>query len=319
MTYQSYNEMRSDVTNLWLTEKYQEALDILMKEAPAYPDRHHDTLYYAMCLNSRLGNVDAAVEHLREAIEEVGHWYGLSQLLETDDDLTNIWGNAEFQRLRDVSLARCKEAEDNAKPLRLIEQPAATDQPLPLVLALHGNTGNAETTLGRWKPIVDDGYLLVSLQSTQLSGPNAYVWNDFEKAKGELIEHLSVLASEFNIDRERVVIGGFSMGGGFGLWAALNDVILVKGYLGIGPYIAEPKGLKPQIEAKANSDFRAYILVGDQDVGCLPGSEATKDLMVNAGIPCKYELREGLAHEMPNDFGESAKRALNFIFAKETV
>jgi predicted esterase len=311
--------MRSDVVTLWQSDKFAEAFDILRKEAPAYPDRHHDTLYFSMCLNSRMGNVDAAVEYFREAIEDVGHWYGESQLLESDDDLTNIWDHAEFQRLRSISLARCADAETAAKPLRLIEMPSQTDGALPLVLALHGNTGNAETTFGRWQPIVEDGYLLVALQSTQLSGPNAFVWNDFQKAKDELIEHYAALTSEYNIDTDRVVIGGFSMGGGFALWAAIHDVIPVSGYIGIGPYIADPESWQSRVGEKKNSGFRSYILVGDQDVGCLPGSQQTKKFMDDAGVACEFELREGLAHEVPSDFGETAKRALHFVLNQQTV
>lgn len=319
MSYKDYNEMRSVVTTLWLSEKYAEAFEILSKEAPAYPDRHHDTLYYSMCLKSRMGKVNEAVEYLREAIEDVGHWYGLSQLLETDEDLSNIWDNAEFQRLRTISLERGAEAEAHAKPLHLVETPANMDGKLPLVFALHGNTGNAETTLGRWKPIVEDGYLLVALQSTQLSGPNAYVWNDFEKAKVELIDHYAALTAEYNIDTESVVIGGFSMGGGFALWAALNDVIPIKGYLGLGPYIGDPESLLDKIQAKQGTGFRATFFIGDQDVGCLPGTQQTKQYFEDAGIPYEFELREGLAHDVPADFGDIAKRALKFILEKETV
>jgi predicted esterase len=193
------------------------------------------------------------------------------------------------------------------------------DGALPLVLALHGNTGNAETTFGRWKPVVEDGYLLVALQSTQLSGPNAFVWNDFQKAKDELIAHFGAITSEYNIDKERVVIGGFSMGGGFALWAAINDVIPVSGYIGIGPYISDPETWQAKIEAKQNTGFRAFILIGDQDVGCLPGTMQTKQYLDAAGIPNEFELREGLAHNVPDDFGESAKRALKFIHTKQTV
>lgn len=313
MTYKTYNEMRNDMFMLYQAERFQDALDLLLKESPRFSDRYHDTLYYAMCLNGRLGKQVEAIRYFREAIEQIGHWYGPQQLLETDDDLKLIWDQSEFQRLRTLSLERYDKARKETKPEREMVMPEKTSGPLPLVIALHGNTGNAATSLDRWRPVVEDGYLLASIRSSQIVAPNSYVWNDFDIAKQELATHYSEIRDEYSIDTKRVVIGGFSMGGGFALWSVINDIIPATGFIGMGPYIAEPDAWYPLIDGKKGSNLRGFILIGDQDTGCLPGAQQIKDKMDKVGLPCEFELREGLGHDVPNDFGDVAKRALKFI------
>src|SRR5215469_1091572 len=128
-------------------------------------------------------------------------------------------------------LTGCLAIQASARPELFVRQPVGQAETLlPLLIGLHGNGDNATNTLESWSGITDHNWLLAIPQSSQLEQPGAYVWDDRERGESEIREHLVQLTREHAIDSGRVVLGGFSMGGGQAIWMALHQSIKTPGF-----------------------------------------------------------------------------------------
>ncbi len=129
-----------------------------------------------------------ALQLIQESLE-AGFWWSAAYL-KSDDDLKSVQDLPEFNQLVEVSEAKYQAAQASAKPLALpLPLPAESAQPLPLLLALHGNGGNAQRARPYWESAVEQGWLTILLQSSQISNPDAYVWDDLEKGAEEIKAH----------------------------------------------------------------------------------------------------------------------------------
>jgi predicted esterase len=157
--------------------------------------------------------------------------------------------------------------------------------------------------------------LLAVPQSSQIVASEAYVWDDREKGINEIREHLAKLSSEHTIDPERVVLGGFSKGGGQAILIALHQSIKTRGFIALGPYLLpdELETLSARLETQKPAGLRGYILVGEEDHDCLEVSRKVAELLNAHNVPCELELRPGLDHSYPEDFAAAVSKGLAFI------
>ena len=103
------------------------------------------------------------------------------------------------------------------------------------------------------------GWLLASAQSSRVP-QNRYVWNNQERALAELKQHYQKLSSERELDEEKIVLVGFSMGGETALRAALLQTIPAKAFILLGPggpTIDAPEEFLPLIEGAKGLGLRA--------------------------------------------------------------
>ena len=183
----------------------------------------------------------------------------------------------------------------------------------PLLMVLHGNGSNGHAEVGSWSGQASKGWLLAHPQSSQLIGDDVYVWDDWEKAAQEVREHYAVLVEKYAIDPEKVILGGFSMGGGLAIWLTLSRAIKARGFVVLGPYLRDIEALMPLLETARTDGLRGYIIVGEQDNIGLEISRKVADLLRSHGIPCELEIRPGLKHTYPADFGQSLAKGIAFV------
>jgi dienelactone hydrolase len=181
---------------------------------------------------------------------------------------------------------------------------------------MHGNNSNSEASVDSWRSAANRGWLLTLPQSSQLGDFDAYVWNDRERAIAEVREHDATIRREYEVDPARVVVGGFSMGGGLAAWLAASGTIDVQGFIAVGPYLEDAGQLRPLIEARRDRKLRGYIVVGDQDDPCYQISKEITALLRSHEIACELEVHPGLGHAFPPAFESSLAKALDFILHK---
>lgn len=115
---------------------YRFLLDAYEREPESYGPQ---TLYFLSCLAGGSDRPAEALDWLRKSIAGHGWWYR-PEVLE-DDDLAPLKDDPDFCTLRSVSDARYAAAAAQARPRLSWERKTAEG----LLLAVHGNTQNAQT------------------------------------------------------------------------------------------------------------------------------------------------------------------------------
>jgi predicted esterase len=312
MSGHDYAALRRDLTARYGRQEYGQALALLQQYPELFPQRGL-MYHWKMCLAARANDPDLALLAFKEALA-AGYSYPAA-LIREDDDLASLQGIPAYEELATLSLRRFAEVESETRPELLILPPAKTgsDQ-LPLLLGLHGNAQNARLAANDWQSILEQGWLLACVQSSQLLLSDAYAWNDLDRGTTDVQRLYQLLNTKDRIDPGRTVLGGFSAGGGLAIHLAVTGAIKARGFLVVGPYLRDLERLKPYLDTAAASGLRGYIVMGLQEPP--EGQEIIRNisaLLNSHGIPCEIEEHPEIAHAFPADFGRSIEKALALL------
>lgn len=143
--------------------------------------------------------------------------------------------------------------------------------------------------------------------------PGSDEWNFLE-----IQEHYAEINRTYHIDAERIILAGFSMGGGLAIEMTLGGHLPSSGFVVVAPYIPY-KYIDPQSNYADFVKFRGqrgYCIVGEQDEFAAEGASALETRLPGAGISFHVESHPGLEHDYPKNFEQSLKRGIQFITAK---
>ena len=129
----------------------------------------------------------------------------------------------------------------DASPEGLVYVPAGyrAEQPVPLVVMLHGARGDAKQSLGLLQKLADArGLLLVAPKSRGLTWD--LLLEDFGPDVAALDQALAWTFLRYRVDPERVAIGGFSDGASYALSLGLTNGDLFTHVLAFSPGFAAP-------------------------------------------------------------------------------
>ncbi len=310
MAGMSVSELRKDVLELCSGGRYDEALELVRREAAGLAQETWRLTHWCFSLAAQAGERETALRILGDALDS-GLWYAGEQL-RADPSLHSLQGDPEFEALAARSEARCAVAQAEARPRLVTLQPQGRPPRggYPLLMALHGNTASAAGSAPFWQPAVSNGWLVALPQSSQMVGNDAYVWDHHLLAVQEIEDHHRALREQHSLHPRRAVIGGFSMGGRLAVWMALQQTIPVRGFVAVAPWVPEIESWMPLVEGAKGSGLRGTIIVGENDAGCFTGARALGELLDSEGIACDLQVIPGLAHDYPADFAKRLQRAL---------
>ena len=305
-------EIEQQFHHLVQSEDYAKALDLITREAHVFSEPAQKVVYYwRMAMACRLHKKDLTLQLLKEAVQ-AGYWYAG---LETDPDFQFLYEDAQFKHLAQIGMEHRAQAIANATPVVNILQPVSKFSPYPLLLALHGSNANVETQMKHWKLAVQHGWLVAMPQSSQLYALGTYTWNDWEWAQQEVCERFATLCKEYSIDPERVVLAGFSQGGGLALWLVLSGAIKVQGLILVGPFLDDVSQIIPFLEKHVPSELRVYLVAGQKDKYCHGIVQQLMTLLPKYGITCVFDEYPDLEHSFPIDFEKNLPEALRFVIS----
>lgn len=308
----AFSEFIGKFFELYGQEAYAEALTLVEGAFAAFPEHRTEMLTWKLCMLSRAGQTENAIATLRAAVETSTYWW-MPSALRQDPDLAPLQGNPEYDRLVAVCEARQQTAQQNGRPERLVFQPkAGNPDPFPLLISFHGWGQNAEIDAPHWQDLADQGWLVAVTRSSYQVADGLYTWDNLERSVDEAKTHYEALCRDFPIDPKRVVLGGFSQGGGRAVWLALTQAIPARGVIGVGPYLGEIDTLVPTLPQKPIPGVRFYVISGEKenDEGMFA---KIGTLCAEKGIPFQHEIVPNLGHEYPPNFEQFHERALKFI------
>lgn len=308
-----FNKKLKELFSLYEKKKYLETCNLALSLMGEY-NRKMGLLYnVAYCTQSLMGNTDRAIELLTEAADH-GYWSDPDQLLK-DDDLKSVREDARFQtvveRFRTLSV---QYAKDHGARMEILEpedyKPGNTGS-VPLIIALHGNTQSADDSREDWSFMTRKGWIVALPQSSQASMEGSYVWNNFEIATPELKSFFKEILSRYNIDSNRIVIAGFSMGGALAADICLKNEIPGGKFILMGPYIADVSVYTGLVDELGKRNGQGYIVVGENDADCIQGSKELAVICKEHHVECIIDIVPGIGHEFPDHFPDLVSKAMH--------
>ncbi len=276
--------------------------------------------YNAGCVLARMGQPAAAVEALDHAAE-LG--FSAAGTLRTDPDLESIRGlpgyAAVLKRVEETharEMAVFKERMDRSRPL-LYSPPVRTDgtdgadggERRPLIVLLHGRGGRAENMARLFRPSAAKiGAVLVVPEAFEPYG-NGFQWGDLDQAAYRVEHAIDFAAERYPIDRERVILAGFSQGAYISLASVTADPRRFAGVVALGACSTRDFALG---EERIEDLPPIYIGVGSEDRAhdsCRPMARAYEA----AGFEVKLRVYKGYGHVFPQNYEWELDRAFRFV------
>ena len=289
------------------------AISVLERERGAHP-RH---LGYSYLIEARLraasGEGENAIAVLERALAE-GCRYRREWLLE-DTKLAPIADLSAFKALADRAQHAYDEAARTAKPTLMFAMPDTlpTAFGYPTLMVLHGNNSNAKVTAPLWSNMADRGWVVAVPQSGEIGmSPDAYTWNDADRAAADLEAHFQRLKRATEIDTSRIVLAGFSQGATVALLLAFRKRFTVRGVVSIAPWMPNSAEMRGLVEGGAGRMVRVAVVIGERDAS-LQSARELDALFKQKGVRATLDERAGLGHDYPDDMDATLQRALDIV------
>lgn len=313
-----FESLQRKLQELYASDNYQEAYKLAQEHKDDYPDNRHLLYYWCSTMAARIGDNNSAILYLRQMIES-GFWYG-EVLLRKSPSYKDLQGDPEFEHL--VTLNRELQEIEQEKSLHLLtirpeDQCEEEENTCPMLIGLHANSGNAQTSLGFWHPAAAHGWLVVVPQSSQSIWKGAYVWDNQETSAWEIERYYRQVQEQYAVNLDRVILAGHSMGGEIAAWLSISGKIPAMGFIAFGPggpFIDNLDNWKPIIEQSSGLNLRGYIIVGERD-HTIPQENIFElvEILTNNDINCKLEVVPGAAHDFVMEYEDSLLRGIEFI------
>lgn len=286
--------------------KFKDALSLAEQLAPAYPTFAVKTYYWRICLLSVTGQQEEALRLFEEALGN-DIWWSEGQL-QSDPDLKSLQGNEEFERLILLSNERTRDAQQHAQPKLFTYLP--DDKGLfPLLVALHGRWSSPDLDVHFWESATRHGWMLAMPQSSQMTSPMAYLWDDLDKSLAEIAKHLDSLIKGYSIDPERIVIAGFSQGAARAMQLVMNRVVKARGFLSVVPSGVEGN----ELESWSNAIGTRNVLISGGKDSRHDFFQQMKEICEAKRIPLMFKHYPEMGHDFPDEFEQVLQQGLKFI------
>lgn len=287
-----YDDLVDRVEALYNDDQFSTALDLVEAESDGLDAWTAELAHLKACLYGASGDADRALQTL-QAASAAGAWWQPS-ILTDDDDLAALQERPEFQEL--VAVSGDRVADDPLPPLVVLPAVPAVG----VVVALHGAGQRASHSARDWAGVIELGYALVCVESSQRMSPMYRTWPDRERAADDIARALDQLPAELN--GVPVIAAGFSAGGRAALdWALAAHPVKVTGAVLVAPALRELPA------ASAGTLSPATILIGaDDDLLEVVDDAAAR--LTSFGFT--IERLHGLAHTFPADFFSRMEKIL---------
>ncbi len=267
---------------------------------------------------ARLDRVAESCEELRLAVE-----YGWANIdrLRSDPAFGKVRSTPGFGEL----LSRASQIADESTVI-FVPQGLDENVPAPLIITFHGMGQNPHSHIQSWKQAAGQlGAVVVAPRGIQRIGgyDNAHSFRWGTKGGGEsrdrLVPFRALLQQSIEfaghralIDKDRVVLAGYSQGGSVAMALLADSPERTCGVVVEATSYWSDTLKKWQQPRSDGHEVRAYFLVHEFDRMRRAG-KAAYHAFQNAGIDARLKIIPGADHELPLDHGSRLVEAMRFV------
>lgn len=315
MENMTYIKLLNNTLKLYIEGCHEEAYEYITERCENVKGNNAQIYNFRYATACKAGYFDKAMEIFEEAIIEKGYWYSYDYLKE-DEDLEPLRQNIKFNELANICKRREEEDKKNSIPqLRLIEPETINKvDKQPLLIALHGNQENISVVKDYWISCLNRQFLLALPQSSQVEFSDAYSWEDIEKGASELKEHYGKILATNNVDKDNIIVGGFSAGARVVLYSILKNYVEVKGCVFIAPWLPEIDEWDQILNTLKLKGIKFYIICGDKDDDCLDCTLNLAEKLKEKNISHTFTIVKDLDHDYPEDFSNDLLNIIDSIY-----
>lgn len=311
----NFNEIRMQYFRHYNSGEYRRALALFDQIEATCTENAAALLYWRACVECLLDLPEAGLRTLQEIVAR-GLWLD-PNLACSDPDLARLRDDAAFKAVLEAFTERQATARQRALPRLLILRPAAsTPSPYPLLIAIHGRSDSGRNFAEYWRPLTDRGWLVALPTSSQILGSDSFGWDDQAQAESELQAHYARLENDFPLDDTRILLAGFSQGGGLSISLALSQTIPATGFLALSPYLHawQSRDATETPLTRPTYPLKGVIVTGERDRYQSLFAEFEARLQ-RAGIDYQRRRCPEMAHEFPPAFPALLDETLEYLYA----
>lgn len=296
-------------------EDWARAISVGHELVRALPERAVPP-YNLACVYARAGDAEKALHWLGEA---AARGFRETAQLEADGDLGPVrilsgYGDVVAAVAANLRQHRAQLQDWAAESPVLLVPPSSYDpsSPAPLVVVFHGY---GDTPLGyphRWEVAAERSRAVLAVPLGGLRVGAGFGWSSVDEADAILSEVLARASSKYAIDRDRVVVTGFSQGAFMALALGVRHPDGLRGVIPIaGPYIPEVDAPPPASPGRP----RYFFMAGSQDPAVTQMRRAARDFEA-AGYDTRFRILPGIGHAMPDRDAVELREALRWVMAR---
>jgi predicted esterase len=306
---------RKEFGDAYRKEDWDRAAELGLELERLLPNSSREQ-YNLACVMARKGDVEAALGWLKKA---AANGFCRISILDVDPELEGVRDLPGYQIVHNMVSENTKRRRDLVyrtaaanPPLTVLPKKSAKDEPRPLIVVLHGFGGTPDDFPMIWGPAAErlDAILVVP------HGPRrigiGHGWVDLDEADAVVEATLDYAMESFEVDRDRVVLTGFSEGAYMAMALGIRHPDLFAGVIPVaGGYIPE---IDAPPKAGAGSP-RFYFMVGSLDRVAKQARLAASDFEA-AGYEVDFRMFPDTGHEFPRRTTQELGRALRFVLGE---
>ncbi|MGH4124275.1 MAG: hypothetical protein ACREV6_15220 [Clostridium sp.] len=320
MKFNNFAEFDRYGDSLAAEGKNDEVLDLFLRASEVLPREEYERQYFVIAsytgfLYLKSGREEDLYNVVKNLIDNgyaCGNWI-IRELSKKEDE--------RYVELLEKNKLLFIEAQRNAEMKYSVYLPKGytPDKKYPVFFALHGDgaDGDIYNLSAYWTPeaFVKNNFILVYVQSSQVYCHGGYQWNnDINIARKDIRNCLSKVSEKYSIDKNCLIVGGFSGGAMASVDFSMDDVIPVKGFVSLCPGDVSNYFSVEKAEAASNRGIRVVILEGELELE--PSVQDMLKVFDEKGIKYKYEINKGVGHICPENLTEKLENAIKFILDK---
>lgn len=249
-------------------------------------------MFWRICLLSRVGRLDDAVQALRQALDR-GWCYG-EQMLTQDTDLEPLHGRSDW----DVLVGESTQKQRDATPPPGVFLPRRVDGDASL-FALHAAVGRASDAAAAWEPVTRMGFDLYAPSATTMVSNDRASWDTIEVTARALADDLAAVSGSPTVftGRSRGAVRAAQLAARH---VSTTGVILV--------------AHAPSSDDCPELNVPTYLIGGAEDPPVfLDAIDAFASYQQKRGIPVENLRIAGMGHWYPDDFPSRIETALTWL------
>jgi len=235
---------------------------------------------------------------------------------EDDKDYDFVRNTRKFKKLIKAVNAEIETLKSGASliPKTYLPSKYNKEEAAPLVVLLHGYGGNPTEILEVYKPLAESkGAILMACRASEIQSRNSFFW-DFENrtAIDKIRRDIEGVAKRFNVDKDKIVLSGFSQGGYLCYDFGLKNADLFKGLLPVAGSIPNEISLSPI----AKKDLKLFAFVGLQESDKFLNAYENLDDQLD-GLKVPYYLHySNVGHQYPENTNDALSDAFDWLMEK---